>query len=63
MSNNELTYSQALQELEEILRSIESADTDIDTLSAKVTRATELIKFCRARLLKVEGEVKEILEG
>lgn len=63
MSNNELTYGQALQELEEILRSIESADTDIDTLSAKVTRATELIKFCRARLLKVEGEVKEILEG
>lgn len=63
MSNNELTYSQALQELEEILSSIESADTDIDTLSAKVTRATELIKFCRARLLKVEGEVKEILEG
>ncbi|MBP3439959.1 MAG: exodeoxyribonuclease VII small subunit [Tidjanibacter sp.] len=63
MSNNELTYSQALQELEEILRSIESADTDIDTLASKVTRATELIKFCRARLLKVEGEVKEILEG
>lgn len=63
MSNNELTYSQALQELEEILRSIESADTDIDTLSSKVTRATELIKFCRARLLKVESEVKEILEG
>lgn len=63
MSNNELTYSQALQELEEILHSIESADTDIDTLASKVTRATELIKFCRARLLKVEGEVKEILEG
>lgn len=63
MKKTQISYSEALQELEEILRSIESADTDIDTLSAKVTRATELIKICRERLLKVEGEVKEILEG
>lgn len=63
MKKTQISYSEALQELEEILRSIESADTDIDTLASKVTRATELIKFCRARLLKVEGEVKEILEG
>lgn len=63
MNINDLTYTEALGELEEILRSIESEGTDIDTLSAKVTRATDLIKFCRARLLKVEGEVKEILEG
>ncbi|MBO5693595.1 MAG: exodeoxyribonuclease VII small subunit, partial [Tidjanibacter sp.] len=61
MSNNPLTYNQALHELEEILRSIESADTDIDTLASKVTRAAELIKFCRGRLQKVESEVKEIL--
>jgi exodeoxyribonuclease VII small subunit len=61
MKNNNLSYNEALGELEEILRSIESTDTDIDTLSAKVSRATELIKLCRARLLKVEGEVKEIL--
>lgn len=56
-----MSYNEALGELEDILRSIESTDTDIDTLSAKVSRATELIKLCRARLLKVEGEVKEIL--
>ncbi len=63
MEQNEITYAAALKELEEILRSIESGSADIDTLSAKVTRATELIKICRARLLKVESEVKEILEG
>ena len=61
MEHNEITYAAALAELEEILRSIESADTNIDTLSQKVTRATELITICRSRLLKVEGEVKEIL--
>lgn len=63
MENKEITYSEALAELEQILQTIESGKEDIDTLASKVTRATELIKLCRSRLLKVEGEVKEILEG
>ncbi len=63
MKTNEITYADALAELEEILRSIESGSADIDTLSTKVTRATELIKICRTRLLKVESEVKEILDN
>ncbi len=63
MEQQEISYSAALAELEEILRTIEAGDADIDTLATKVTRATELIGLCRARLLKVEGEVKEALEG
>ena len=63
METKEITYASALTELEAILRSIESGSADIDTLSTKVTRATELIKICRARLLKVESEVKEILNN
>lgn len=63
MEQKEITYAAALGELEEILRTIESGNADIDTLSSKVTRATELIKICRERLLKVESEVKEILNN
>lgn len=63
MDNKELSYSEALGELEEILRSIEGGTSDIDTLATKVSRATELIKLCRTRLTKVESEVKEILEN
>ncbi len=63
MDNKELSYSEALGELEEILHSIEGGTSDIDTLATKVSRATELIKLCRTRLAKVEGEVKEILEN
>ena len=63
MEQQEISYSAALAELEEILRTIEAGEADIDTLSSKVTRATELIKLCRARLTKVESQVKEILEG
>ena len=56
--NKELTYNQALTELETILKSFDSGEADIDTLSAQVSRATELITFCRERLLKVEEELK-----
>lgn len=63
MDNKELSYSEALGELEEILHSIEGGTSDIDTLATKVSRATELIKLCRTRLAKVESEVKEILEN
>ncbi len=63
MENKEISYNEALDELESILRSIESGEADIDTLAARVSRATELIKICRQRLLKVESEVKNILEN
>jgi exodeoxyribonuclease VII small subunit len=63
MENKEIRYSEALKELEQILASIENGNADIDTLSERVGRATELIKICRARLLKVEEEVKGVLEN
>ena len=56
--NKELTYNQALTELEAILKSFDSGEADIDTLSAQVARATELITFCRERLQKVEKELE-----
>lgn len=61
MENKELSYKEALQELEAIMRKFESGEADIDTLAAQVGRATELIKHCRERLLKVENEVKTLL--
>ena len=56
--DKELSYNQALTELEAILKSFDSGEADIDTLSAQVARATELITFCRERLQKVEKELE-----
>ena len=56
--DKELTYNQALTELEAILKSFDSGEADIDTLSAQVARATELITFCRERLQKEEKELE-----
>lgn len=58
----ELTYSQALSEIEDIVKHIENQEVDLDSLSAKVKRASELIIFCRNRLRQTEEEVDRVLE-
>ncbi len=57
-----MTYSEAMAEVEAILAGFESGDMDVDRLSAEVKRATELIKFCKARLGKAEKDVARILD-
>jgi exodeoxyribonuclease VII small subunit len=59
--SDQLTYTTALQELNEIAHSIDSESIPIDELSAKVKRASELIEFCKKRLHATEEEVKKII--
>ena len=59
--SKQLSYSQALKELEEIVGEIESETADLDSLEEKVRRAAFLIKFCRDKLRNTEEEVKKIL--
>ena len=59
--NKELTYSQALAELEDIINRIESEEVDVDALAEKVKRASVLIRFCREKLKSTEEEVKSVL--
>ncbi|MCM1152337.1 MAG: exodeoxyribonuclease VII small subunit [Muribaculum sp.] len=58
----ELSYSQAVAELENILRDMQSPDCDIDKLSAFTSRALELLKHCKQRLTKTDEEVRRCLE-
>lgn len=58
----ELTYAEAMAEIEQILARFRNEEIDVDTLSAEVRRATELIAQCKARLYKAEEEVGKILE-
>lgn len=43
-------YAEALAELEAILTDLERTDVDVDVLATQVTRAAELIGFCRDRI-------------
>lgn len=62
MEANELTYKQAMAELEKIISVMESEDCDIDKLAAYTTRATTLLKFCKESLFKTNNEVEKCLE-
>ncbi len=58
----EQNYTQAIEELEKIVTEIESEDISVDALSAKVKRAAELIRICKAVLYKTEEEVNAVLK-
>lgn len=57
------SYNQAITELENILRELQSDNCDIDTMVAKTKRASELIRQCRNRLTATESELKEVLDS
>ena len=57
----ELTYNQAVAELDSILRTMQSDACDIDKLAAYTRRASELLRECRSRLVATDEELKTIL--
>jgi|YNPMSStandDraft_2_1061718.scaffolds.fasta_scaffold04133_2 exodeoxyribonuclease VII small subunit len=62
MAKKELTYKQAMQELEKILEKIENEEVDVDRMASLIQRATELIQFCKIRLTKSREEVDKALK-
>ena len=61
--NENITYKDAVEELESILHEIETGETDIDVLSEKVKRALFLIQLCRTRLKQTDDEVRKLIAG
>jgi exodeoxyribonuclease VII small subunit len=61
MAKSKLTYLSAITELEEIVKDIESGEIDVDVLTEKVRRASELIKFCKDRLRNTQKAVEKTL--
>jgi exodeoxyribonuclease VII small subunit len=57
----DMTYKEAITEIEAILRSLREEQNSVDTLAERVARATELIAHCRAKLRKAEEDVNTII--
>lgn len=62
MENKEISYNKAINEIEEILKKIESQELDVDELAGKLKRVTQLIKICKKKLHVAESEVEKILK-
>lgn len=58
-----MTYEKAMKRLEEIVNKVENGQMDIDSLSATLKEAQQLVAFCRDKLTKVDAEIKKILEN
>ena len=60
--DDEMNYSLALKELQEILTELESDQVDIDELAKKVERANELLQECQKRLTSTQMQVEKIID-
>ena len=60
--NKEPNYTEAFEELQEIVSEIEGGAISVDVLSEKVKRAALLIRICKSKLTSTEEEVTRILK-
>lgn len=62
MSTDDLTYSEALDELRAIHARLSASDVDVDKLLEDVQRASELLDFCQNRITSVGEQLEEVLK-
>ncbi|MCQ2283766.1 MAG: exodeoxyribonuclease VII small subunit [Bacteroidales bacterium] len=56
-----LTYTEAFKQLQDIVQQMENADISVDDLSENIKKATKLIKICKDKLTKTEEEVNKTI--
>lgn len=61
MSKN-ISYTEAFDELQQIVQEIEEGEISVDELSVKVKRAATLLKICKDKLTSTEEDVNQILK-
>ena len=61
MTEKTLTFQAAMEELELILRKLDSEEVNIDSLTVDLQRASKLIEWCRSRLETTRVEVERIV--
>ena len=57
-----MTYRDAIEELEIILRALETDAVDVDDLTARVERSAELIRLCRRKLRHAEASLDQVFD-
>ena len=57
----ELTYTQAVTELEELVKKMQDPECSSDNLSTYTKRSKELLEICRKKLTATDEALKTIL--
>ena len=58
-----MTYREAIEELETILRALETDAVDVDDLTTRVERSAELIRLCRHKLRHAEASLDRVFDS
>lgn len=61
-SLKDMTYEQAVAELESIVQKMQSADCNIDRLADYTRRSLALLRYCKEKLTRTDAEIKRCLE-
>ncbi len=59
----ELSYEEALQELEELVRTLESGEDDLQTTLLYFERGQNLASYCISLLDDAENKVDQLMKG
>jgi exodeoxyribonuclease VII small subunit len=59
---DDITYQKAVQKLEQIVDRLENGELDIDMMTEQLKEAQHLIKYCKDKLTKADGEINKLLE-
>ena len=59
--NNQMTYTQAVTELEQLVQKMQDPQCSIDNLSEYTKRSKELLDICRKKLTVADEQLKQIL--
>ena len=62
INRKNLSYKDAITEIDEILSQLENNELDVDELSEKVKRVSQLVMLCKEKLHNTEQEVDKILK-
>lgn len=63
MNTKQMTYAQAAERIDEIVRQIEAGELGLDDLSAKVKEAADLVTFCKKKLQETDESIEKLLEN
>ena len=59
--NKEMTYTEAVTELEQIVQKMQDPQCSIDNLSEYTRRSKQLLDICRKKLTAADEQLKQIL--
>tara|TARA_B100001115_G_C15439303_1_gene206422 strand:+ start:206 stop:424 length:219 start_codon:yes stop_codon:yes gene_type:complete len=59
---DDLSYDEAIKELNNILSSLQDETLSIDQLTDSIKRASELLESCNSRLISTEKEVNSVIQ-